>query len=297
MPEEPNKASVIGKAAVMAALLFFAVCGGGAAAASAQPPHGRGMGPFPGDELLRPLPEDEGPLEPGEQEALTEFAARHVPFIHRALHRVQRFSPQAYQERLERVAPRLRRLQRIFERNTQLGEKIVRYAENQQRIHHARRAWTDGEPPPVMRRRLMQEIRPLLAENLRIEMAVLEDRVEELTQTREERIELLLARMTDETLDLAAVPDEARELLQRYREAEAESEQEALLEELRRLAAERIDGEIEVLHHRIEHLRVDAPNEVDRRIERVMQGFRETPPPGRGWRDGERRPDRRPRRP
>lgn len=263
-------------------------------AAAAQPPSHppprdpRGPGPFPLAELIRPAPEDEGPLEAGEQEELLAFAEQRVPAVYEALRRMQEDAPQRFSERMQRVAPRLRQLKRIFERNPALGRRIVRYAENQQRMHTARRIVEQGERSPAMRRRLAAELRPLMAENLRIEMAVLNDRIDDLSTRRDEAIEAELRRLTGEGHDWANEPAEVRQLLRRFRAADDDAEREAILAELRRVGAERVDGEIAHLRERLEAMRTNAPVEVDRRMRRILE------PPGRDRPPPHRQPDGRP---
>jgi hypothetical protein len=260
----------------VALLLVVAAC---AASASAQPrpPGGPEFGGFPGAELLRPLPEDEGPLQPGEADELFEFARRNVPFVHRALRRMEDLAPDEFEHRLQRAAPRLRQLKRIFDRNPQLGERIVRFAENQQRIRFAKRNWDEGERSPALRQRLTQEIRPLFAENLRIEQDVLRERLDDLTARREVQIDREVERLTADGFDPADVPADVRELLRKYRDAATESELDAARRELRRVGENRIDSEISMLRERVNRVRNDAAREVDRRVGR----FFDAPPPDR----------------
>lgn len=260
----------------VALLLVVAAC---AASASAQPrpPGGPEFGGFPGAELLRPLPEDEGPLQPGEADELFEFARRNVPFVHRALRRMEDLAPDEFEHRLQRAAPRLRQLKRIFDRNPQLGERIVRFAENQQRIRFAKRNWDEGERSPALRQRLTQEIRPLFAENLRIEQDVLRERLDDLTARREVQIDREVERLTADGFDPADVPADVRELLRKYRDAATESELDAARRELRRVGENRIDSEISMLRERVNRVCNDAAREVDRRVGR----FFDAPPPDR----------------
>lgn len=277
----------------IALLLVVAAC---AAPALAQPriPGGPEFGGFPGAELLRPLPEDEGPLQPGEADELIEFARRNVPFVHRALRRMEDSAPDEFERRLERAAPRLRQLKRIFDRNPQLGERIVRFAENQQRIRIAKRNWDEGDRSPALRQRVMQEVRPLLAENMRIEQDVLRERLDDLTSRREVQIDREVERLTADGLDPADVPADVRELLRKYRDAATDADRDALRRQLRRVGAERIDSEISALRERVNRMRNNAAREVDRRVGRFFDSppHDRPPRPDRPPNDDRRRPRR-----
>lgn len=261
------------------------------APAGAQPPRDDAAG-FPLADLIRPDPEDEGPVTPEEERELLQFARKHVPFVHGALAEMREASPERYRFRLETAAPRLRQLRRIFDREPALGRRILRYAENQQRIRTARRIWDESEErTPVLRRRLAAEVRPLMAENLRIELDVLDDRIRELTGERERAVDSEFRRLTREDADPAAQPDDVRELLRRYRASSDDAERAGLADRIREIGAQRVDDEVRLLRERAERMRSEAPREVDRRVGRAMDDRPE------GERVRDRRPDRGPRRP
>ncbi len=262
------------------------------------------FGYLPGANLFRPLPEDEGPLTAEERIELMDFLRTHVPKVHGWLEQLREHDPAAFDERLQGAAPRLRQLRRIFERDPQLGQNLVRYSENKHRVWRAQWAWRRSEDPEE-RRQILDSVRRWTAQNLRIETAVLEDRAEELEQQREERIEAEVARWQSDDFDWAGESQEVRELAGAWRAAETDDERAALADELRRISSERIDREVARLRGRAVQLRENAVDEVDQRMQRwVAQAEREprTRPSGRRDRDrghaepgsGGRSPSRRP---
>ncbi|GAG33379.1 unnamed protein product, partial [marine sediment metagenome] len=88
--------------------------------------HRRGarLGRLPGAHLFRPLPSDQGPLSADEQQQLIDFIRQHAPKMHSSLTRLQQKDPAGFERRLQKAAPLLRRLRRIFERDAQLGRNI-----------------------------------------------------------------------------------------------------------------------------------------------------------------------------
>jgi hypothetical protein len=224
------------------------------------------LGRFPGARLFHPLPEDQGPLTPAEQRQLMSFVRECYPDAHRWLKEIQQRDPEAFQQRLQEAAPRLRHLHRIFERDPELGQNIVRYSENLQQLHHARRAWRDGELAPEQRRRIRDGVRRVVAENLRIEVAVLEDQALELEQQRDARIEAEFERLLSPELDLAEEPPEVREVIERLAAPQEDDDLESLEDQLREICSERLDREVTRLRNRAARWRENAVEEVDRRM-------------------------------
>lgn len=227
---------------------------------------GSPLGRFPGARLFRPLPEDQGPLTPAEQRELMSFVRECYPDAHRWLKQIQQRDPEAFQQRLQEAAPRLRHLRRIFERDPELGQNIVRYSENLQQLHHARRAWRDAELSPKQRRRIHDAVRRVIAENLRIEVAVLEDQALELEQQRDARIEAESERLLSPDLDLAEEPPEVREVIEHLLNPQEDDDLESLEDELRKICSERMDREVARLRNRAARWRENAIEEVDRRM-------------------------------
>jgi hypothetical protein len=225
------------------------------------------FGYLPGANLFRPLPEDEGPLTAEERVELMDFLHTHVPKVHGWLEQLRERDPAAFDERLQAAAPRLRQLRRIFERDPQLGQNLVRYSENKHHIWRAQWAWRRSADPEE-RRQILDSVRRWTAENLRIETAVLEDRANELERQREERVAAEVARWQSDDFDWAGESEEVRELVGAWRAAETDDDRAALAGELRRISSERIDHDITRLRDRAARSRENAVDEVDRRMQR-----------------------------
>lgn len=262
---------------------------------SGQPPRGehhRGawFGRLPGAHLFRPLPEDQGPLTPEEQQQLLEFIGQHAPELYGSLERLRTKNPNAFEQRLQKALPHLRRLRRIFERDPELGRSVMRHSENVQRLRRARRAWLDSVADRAARRGIEDVMRRTVAENVAIETAVLEDQVRELDLRRDARIAAEFERLMSEDIDLASEPPEIRELLRRLHDAQWKGELEWLEDDLWLVCAARMDREVRALQGRVERMRADTAAEVDRRIKQL------TSPAESGERHGgERKHSRRPR--
>jgi hypothetical protein len=246
------------------------------------------LGRLPGAPLFNPLPEDQGPLTAEEQQELLGFVGQHVPRLHESLERLRSTDPAAFQERLEKAAPHLRRLRRIFERDPDLGQRVIQHSEQVQRLRRARRAWLESEQDPRARSGIEDVMRRTLAENIEIETAVLEDQVRELDLRRDARIAAEYERLTSADADLAGEPPEVRELVRRLHEARLKGELEWLEDELWMVCAARMDREVKALRDRVEGMRASAAEEVDRRMRHLTSPGK----PG-GHHDGDRDRERR----
>jgi len=261
----------------------------------ADRPHRRPPGAF--DELpLRPEPGDLGPLRPDEARALFDFAREHMPFAARMMQQARQRDPEEFQQQLERLAPRLRHLKRIFERRPELGERIVQHTRNLQAIKRMARVWNAGPRSPERRERLREALRKYVAENLRIEVQILDDRVTELEANREARAEETVGELAGGEMDLLKEPPLIRELVAAVQSAADDAEEAAARDALRAAVERRIDGEIERFRHHAERLRSAGAEEVERRIDEVFERAESRPEHGpRPGRDERPRRDDRPR--
>lgn len=236
--------------------------------------------------LFHPLPSDHGPLSAEEREELVEFLRENVPKMHSALRRLEQKDPTNFDHRLQEAAPLLRRLRRIFERDALLGRSVIEHWENMQLLHRARRAWLDSADDRRRRREIEDLMRRTVAENVEIEVAVLEDQLRELEWQREARIEEEFERLTASDADLAPEPPELRELVRRLHDAETRAELEWLEEDLWLQCAVRMDREVKLLEKRLERMRSNMAEEVDRH----MRGLTSPPKPPGDERRGHRPP-------
>jgi len=225
---------------------------------------------------LQPAPVDLGPLRPGEERQLMQFARQRLPAVARMLNEFRQ-SPPRLRAQLERIAPRLRQLRRLFDENPQLADRLVRHIENMELIKRARRMLDKppGEADPQLRQQILDEVRRRFTENLRIETQALEERAAELEQRREEVIQHELQRITSDRFDAAAEPPPVRELLTRLADTTDAAEREAVLQRVRQLCAQRVDNHIRRMREAAARNRADASAEVDRRVERFLGAGRE----------------------
>jgi len=211
-----------------------------------------------------PAPEDFGPLRPGEARELLRFVRDRVPRVFRAL-RELRQRPEEQRRHLERIAPHLRNLRRLFEQDPRLARRLVRYMENRLLIdRRAPQAWQHA--PPARRARIRDELRGRIAENLRIEIDVLRDRIDRLEESRDDLLERMLDVLLDPQTDLSGQPPVLRDLVRRLRAAPQPQQRDVLLERLRDLCARRLDAELDTLRERYQRMRRDADRIVERQL-------------------------------
>jgi hypothetical protein len=242
---------------------------------------------------LRPLPEDLGPLRPGEEEELLEFARTHLRRQFQMLRRLRTRNPARFQERFERVLPRLRQLRRLFDENPTLARYIVRHVENLEAIKARLRHW---RARPEEREGVRGQVRARVAENLRLERLILEERLSELQDRRDRLVDRELDRLLYPKTDLAPEPERLRALVERYDSAVGDDEREQILDDIREMIGERLDHEVKRLQHRLREMRENRTAEVDQRVDDLFRpgGGPGPGPPGdrraRPVRPSERRP-------
>lgn len=240
-------------------------------------PGGRPWGSRLGQRLLRPSPEDQGPLRPGEEDELLAFAREHMPRFYQLMDGVRQRSPERFRERLAEQAPRLRHLKRVFEYSPRVGRSIQAHAENLFKIHREARAWRAAAPESPERERALQAIRPLVAENVRLEADALDGLADALAARRDTRIEERVAYLTGDQADLSAGPEKLRLLVAAFQSAAAGSERDAAREQLRGAVAAQLNEELATLRQRATDMRTRADQEVDERMQRLTN-----PPASRG---------------
>jgi hypothetical protein len=236
------------------------------------------MGKLPGAYLLRTLPEDQGPLTEKEQEELLDFVRQHAPEMYEALQATKQGKPEDFQEQFQRAAPQLRRLQRIYQRNPELGESIIKHTRNLRKFRQIRHAWRDTAQDPAARQRIEEVMRQIVAENVEIETAVLEDQIRELEFQREARVKAEFNRLTAEDTDLTAEPPQVRAWAEQLRGRPPRAEAEWLEDELWLVCAQRMDVEAGMARKFLERMRGDVQAEVDRRMERLTRDRAESRP-------------------
>ena len=249
---------------------------------------------------FRPAAEDRGPLKPGEDAELLAFAQEHMPRLHEALAALRTANPQLFQRKLGENAPRLRHLRRVFQASPELGQLIRKYSENQFELQRLARQLRPRPGSEAAAERVVQEARPLVAENVQIEIEALELLQKQLQEHRAVRIAARMRYLQDRGADLAAEPEWVQQLVERWRAAGgSDSERAAAAAELRAGIERQVEAEIAAAGERAAEMRERGAAEVDARLERFREGSRrDGRSPGRmGPRDRGGRPTTEPARP
>ncbi len=229
---------------------------------------------------FRPAAEDRGPLKPGEDEELLAFVREHMPRLHEALKALRSVNPPLFQRKLGENAPRLRHLRRVFQASPELGQLIRKYAENQFELQRLARRLRLRPGSPAAVEQVLQEARPLIAENVQIEIDALELLRKQLEAHRTLRIAARMQYLGTPGADLSAEPRWVRQLVERWRAPGAsESERAAAEAELRAAIARQLEEEITSVAERAAEMRERGAAEVDERVERFQEGKRRN---GRG---------------
>jgi hypothetical protein len=227
--------------------------------------------------ILEPAPEDRGPLAPGEAEALRQFVDEQLPELARLLRQIDEQQPGAVARGFPRLAPRLRALRRIHAQNPELAQLIARHAGNMFRLELLRRAWQQaldaqrqGRATPGEREAIVAQMRARIAENTQVEIDVLTLWAAELEANRDvrlaERRQVLLERAEERSFE----PPEIRQILDELPQAD-EVHRAKLLDRLTRALERQLDRQIAMVRRRADELRAQAAEEVDARLERLLQ--------------------------
>lgn len=228
------------------------------------------------DNPFRPSPQDIGPLEPGEEEDLLGFARARLPDIFGALSEIRSRNPEMFRNRMRDMLPRLRMLRRTFGENPQRAEWIVQYIQNTEKMQRMRRVWSQNKSNASAQQRARAEAQRLMAENMRIESRVMDDRAAELKHDRESLAEGEIDRLLSSDADMSAEPPVVAKMVGEIAAAENERQRAGLRDVLREMLLEKIDDRVDGLSHRAAAFRERAPAEIDARLDRL---FSDTPDP------------------
>ncbi|MGE0481210.1 MAG: hypothetical protein AB7Q17_12130 [Phycisphaerae bacterium] len=217
---------------------------------------------------------DHAPLTDAEAAELEEFAVSTLPPLARLLRATRDREPQELRRRLARIAPQLRFLRRMTDADPRMGQLLVQHFRNNFLFQRAQNRWAQGNLPDVQRRRIEDEVRRKAAENLRLEMRILDERARVLETQREELVAQRIASLSAPDTDLTAERPDVREAVEELRAATTD-EGRALAEAL---LHERIDfqiqDEIDTCLRRMRYVRANGEQIVERRVQRILT----TPP-------------------
>ena len=242
------------------------------ATAPADGPRHGGPGGLLGPGLFRASPEDRGPLQPGEEQELLQFAQEHAPRVYSALDLLKQRSPERYQARLAQVAPRLRQLRRIYATNPRLGEVIQNHTDTGFEIEQLAKALRQRDSGTPEYDRDRQVLRERIAQSVSAEIEALELYAAQLEAERAARVPAMVEHLTGGRAELAELPPPVREAVQAYRDAKTDAEREQALARLQAGAERRLTQEVETLRKRAAELRATADKQVDKRLERWLGG-------------------------
>jgi hypothetical protein len=243
-------------------------------ASRASGPHRERRGPRRleelGQHLFRPSPEDQGPLRPGEEDELLAFAQEHAPWLYGVMSTLKQRNPQRLRERLSEFAPRLRHLRRVYAESPRLGAIVQAYAANLFEVQRGVRALRQAPADSASHASDRQELRKLVAENVRLESDALDALAAEVEDHRAERVADRMSYLLGDDADLAAEPERLRELVAAVRAAGDDAERKRARNQLREAVGHEVALEIRALRERSARRRQDVTVEVDRRMQRLL---------------------------
>jgi hypothetical protein len=262
-------------------------------------PHGPQRGPM---QLFVPRPQDWEPLSDAEREKLIQFAREKLPLLGQRLDRADDSDEVSFNRRFARdIAPHLRMLQRVYAEDAAMGELYRRHVEAFFRVQVLRIALRRAGDREGGRQRIEQDARRLFAEMVEVERAVIDRTLKKTAHQSDSEISARLEALLtgDEALDQSPP---VRSAIRAYRAATTDEEKAERREIVRQRLAKEAEIEREGLQRMLDRLIDDGEEEVDRRVERLLNsadrpmrrvGPREGGPPEDGppgdRRAGERR--------
>lgn len=238
---------------------------------------GRGRGgarsgrPLPGlempilRELFAPAVTDTAPLAPEERERLVKFAQTQVPMLGRMISVLQRRAPEQFERRFEQLAPRLRRLERVFNEDAELGRMLVEYVSTDQRLKRWMRVAGRRFDSASQSERIRSKIEEFQTTLVGLECAILERRLPQLRSAFDAHVDAKLAYLLSDAAIEQQVPMAALDLV-----AVATSDdpdRELARSELRVLIAEQTERDVERAEQQLTRVCGDAEAEIARRLE------------------------------
>lgn len=224
-----------------------------------------------------PEREDFGPLRPGEDAELLEFAEAEVPEAFLRLDRIRRNEPGQFRQRLRDAAPRLRFLRRVFQRNPDLGRVLVQHIDTSlaiQRLVRTFQARRNAANPRENARELQElrrRLRPHVQARFELEERALDLHVTELVATREARAGRRVQALLAPDADLSDVVDDVRLLAEQYRSADDPAARACLEVQISDRVLQQLDAEIGALRERLARSREDRDARIEHYIRRRLR--------------------------
>lgn len=235
-----------------------------------RPRHGQRVGRL-ARSLFAPIPADQGPLEPGEKDALLAFAEERMPRIHALLSRLKQRQPERFEARFEQLAPHLRHLRRVYEQNPAIGQIIQQHAENRFRMRQRARVFDRRDPDSALYSHAHNALRELVAENVQLELKALHALHDTLMREMDDRVAQQFEEITAPEADLSAYPLRVRRAIREFVETEDPAARNRRREQIEQGIRRIFEQELKALSERIEEMHARADEEVDARLERYLE--------------------------
>lgn len=255
---------------------------------AASPEADRARGPFdpefrtgPRDVFARlplgPTAADYGPLSDDELDELRPFLEEHLPMLGRIIHRMQNSNRDELREDVEQVAPYIRFLHRTSIENPRRARILIEHVRSGFILERARRVFANPGRGPILRERMLNEVRAAATRSVHAEMRLLHEYAQELMEQFDERADERWVELTTAGADVSDQPERIRELVRR-RAAADESQLQRLDRELRAAIGDELRRQIRTWRARADELRRDADAEIERRVEEVLGPPKDTAP-------------------
>jgi hypothetical protein len=217
-----------------------------------------------------PRSEDRGPLRPGEEQELLDFARTHIPQLARLLEQVNRNNAGALEGRQRDMIPQLRRLMRLQEKHPKLADLIRRHIEATHDIRRNTRMLHGADPDsprwPAMAGRFRQAMRNVVE----IEIDAMQEHLEELRRTRNERVQQRIDYLLAAATDLADEHPSMRQVVDTIRKEQDPKRRQERIDRLRQRMTAGMESDERRIFNRVELMRESKEELIENRFQRAM---------------------------
>ncbi|MFO0839838.1 MAG: hypothetical protein U1D55_15105 [Phycisphaerae bacterium] len=222
--------------------------------------------------LLRPAPDEWGPIRPGEEQRLMEFARRNMPGAYSLLTQAQQRNPQMFERRLQMIAPRLRHFERISGQYPDFARALVGGVESDQALAQAVGDFRRAPQNSPQRQPAETLLRQRIAARLDAQEQIGRQGLEILSQEREQRAAAIADQLLANPDRLPPDADEIRERIERIRSATDDAEREALESAFRTAVSQRYAQQLERMQEHVQHLAERRAARIEAGMQRIQNG-------------------------
>lgn len=246
---------------------------------------------MPGPNPFRRLREDFADVSAEEEQDLLEFARHQQPRLYEGLKQLRSKAPDRYKARFTEIASRLRMLRRLFSTRPLAAADFVRHMENMSEIFRAMRDWSRSTG--VRRQNIENEVQRRVADNLNVELRLIDDRISDLDANRDRYSKEEAERLTAPDAELPPGPPTLLQHIREFRSADDDTARQEALGDVELEVWLILDDQLQDLRERSETLREDRATVIRDRVE----GFKKRASmlPKRDGDGPEHRPGDRPR--